>query len=793
MKKFLSILTALICAFALISPSFAELAVPEAVAVIGSEAFADCENAQILTVYNSGATIAEDALTGSGIHTIRCYRDAEEIIAFADRHGINVEYLDEEPSITVWISGKINNLTERQVAAFKQAYPQYATVPVTIVTASEADAVDDLQNADTQPDIFGFAQDQLAVLKNMGKLDPVINAGEIRNRNTAGSVRAAEIGGTLYGYPMTADNGFFLYYDKSVVTDPSSLESILASCEAAGKKFYMEINSGWYQIAYFFGAGCSMSFTVSDTGEFESVDIHYANENGLKAMRNLISTIGSDAFVNGSRVDVAENWAAIVSGTWDSYGAREYLGSNYAAAKMPTVGGDQMMSYGGYKMLGVTPQEDSGRRTLCHALADWLTNGNSQLEHYSEAGWGPSNIAAQQSEAVQGDQALTALAQQDAYAVPQDQIPGGYWGLATGLITEIMEGEFDDATDETILARLQQFEDDIRALTEPESGTDAGISMPTDAFMRWAGDGYAMSSRLESAGYNTDLRFADNNVEIQRDQIDEMIDEGVKVLIIAPIDPTALEAQMARAKAAGIPVISYDRLIMDSDAVSYYTTFDNYLTGVVQGRYIRAALNLDNANGPFNLEITAGDPGDNNAALFYQGAMDTLRPFIQSGKLTVKSGQADFDDVTTAAWKTENAGARAAGIITEYYANDTVHAWLCSNDSTALGVTEALRENYNGDWPIITGQDCDIENVKNIIRGQQSMSVFKDTGDLAAQAAKMAGQIINGQEVDVNDTETYYNGVKKVEAYSYMPGYVDAGNYYEKLIESGIYEEAWLQ
>ena len=592
---------------------------------------------------------------------------------------------------------------------------------------------------------------------------------------------------------MTADNGFFLYYDKSVITDPSSLESILASCEAAGKKFYMEINSGWYQIAYFFGAGCSMSFTVSDAGEFESVDIHYANENGLKAMRNLISTIGSDAFVNGSRVDVAENWAAIVSGTWDSYGAREYLGSNYAAAKMPTVGGDQMMSYGGYKMLGVTPQEDSGRRTLCHALADWLTNGNSQLEHYSEAGWGPSNIAAQQSEAVQGDQALTALAQQDAYAVPQDQIPGGYWGLATGLIDEIMEGEFNDATDEIILARLRQFEDDIRALATPQSGADAGISMPTDAFMRWAGDGYAMSSRLESAGYNTDLRFADNNVEIQRDQIDEMIDEGVKVLIIAPIDPTALEAQMARAKAAGIPVISYDRLIMDTDAVSYYTTFDNYLTGVVQGRYIRAALNLDNANGPFNLEITAGDPGDNNAALFYQGAMDTLRPFIQSGKLTVKSGQADFDDVTTAAWKTENAGARAAGIITEYYANDTVHAWLCSNDSTALGVTEALRENYNGDWPIITGQDCDIENVKNIIRGQQSMSVFKDTGDLAAQAAKMAGQIINGQEVDVNDTETYYNGVKKVEAYSYMPGYVDAGNYYEKLVESGIYEEAWLQ
>ena len=464
LKKSLSILTALIFVLAMIPAAFAELVLPGTTTFIDSEAFAECKDARILTIYNSDAVIAEDALTGSGVQTIRCKRDAAQIIDFASRHNIKVEFLEDDRSLIIWVGGGIADLTEQQTAAFMKAHPEYADVTVSIVTKGEGNAAVDLKETDEQPDIFGFAQDQLIILKNMGKLDPVMNALPIRTRNTAGSVSAAEIGGTLYAYPMTADNGYFLYYDKSVVTDHSSMEAILASCKAAGKNFYMEINSGWYQIAYFFGSGCTLEFNVSNSGMLESVNISYANENGLRAMKSLIKTIGSGVIVNSSDAETAENWAALVSGTWDSARAKKYLGKNFAAARMPTVDGYQMKSFGGFKLLGVTPQRDNKKRELCHALADWLTNESSQMERFSEAGWGPSNIGAQQSEAVQKDPALSALAEQAAYAVPQGQIPGGYWSLAKALVEEIQQGKLNNASDDTIMARLVKFENDIKAL-----------------------------------------------------------------------------------------------------------------------------------------------------------------------------------------------------------------------------------------------------------------------------------------------------------------------------------------
>jgi putative multiple sugar transport system substrate-binding protein len=233
---------------------------------------------------------------------------------------------------------------------------------------------------------------------------------------------------------------------------------------------------------------------------------------------------------------------------------------------------------------------------------------------------------------------------------------------------------------------------------------------------------------------------------------------------------------------------------MESDAVSYYATFDNYMVGTVQGQYIIDTLDLENADGPFNLEITAGDPGDNNAGYFYNGAMDLLKPYIEEGKLVVKSGQVEFDDVATPTWATEVAQSRAENILSSNYADGTnVDVWLCSNDSTALGVENALAANYSGEYPIITGQDCDINNTKNMIAGKQSMSVFKDTRTLASQVVKMVGQILNGEEVDVNDTETYDNGVLVVPSYLCEPVFADANNYKELLIDSGYYTEDQLQ
>ena len=324
-------------------------------------------------------------------------------------------------------------------------------------------------------------------------------------------------------------------------------------------------------------------------------------------------------------------------------------------------------------------------------------------------------------------------------------------------------------------------------------GEKVGVSMPTKDLQRWNQDGANMESQLTEAGYEVELQFASNDPSTQLNQIKTMIGNGCSVLVISAIEGDSLGEALDMAAEYEIPVIAYDRLLMNSDAVSYYATFDNYMVGTVQGNYIVEALDLENAEGPFNLEITAGDPGDNNAGYFYQGAMDVLQPYIDAGKLVVQSGQTAFEEVATAQWKTDEAQKRAENILSTYYTDKNVDVWLCSNDSTALGVETALAANYSGEYPIVTGQDCDIENTKNMIAGKQSMSVFKDTRTLASQVVKMVGQILNGEEVDVNDTETYDNGVIVVPSYLCEPVFADVNNYKELLIDSGYYTEDQLQ
>ena len=318
-------------------------------------------------------------------------------------------------------------------------------------------------------------------------------------------------------------------------------------------------------------------------------------------------------------------------------------------------------------------------------------------------------------------------------------------------------------------------------------GEKVGVSMPTKDLQRWNQDGENMKNLLEEAGYEVDLQFASNDVQQQLNQVTNMINNGAKVVIISAVEGSSLGSALDLAKEKGVVVIAYDRLLMESDAVSYYATFDNYKVGTVQGTYIKDALDLDNAAGPFNLEVTAGDPGDNNALYFYQGALDVLKPYIDAGKLVVKSGQIEFNDVATPTWKTEVAQNRATSVLANYADGSNIDAWLCSNDSTALGVINALEDNYDGEWPIITGQDCDRPNVKKMIEGKQAMSVFKDTRTLAAQVVKMVGQILNGETVDVNDTTTYNNNVITVPSYLCEPVFGSADNYMELLIESGYY------
>ena len=317
-----------------------------------------------------------------------------------------------------------------------------------------------------------------------------------------------------------------------------------------------------------------------------------------------------------------------------------------------------------------------------------------------------------------------------------------------------------------------------------------GVSMPTKDLQRWNQDGDNMKALLEAEGYEVDLQYANNDEKEQLNQVTNMINNGCDVVVIAAVTGDSLGSALDLAAEKNVKVIAYDRLLMKSDAVDYYATFDNYMVGTVQGTYIKDALDLDNAEGPFVMEITAGDPGDNNARYFYQGALDVLQPYIDEGKIVVKSGQIAFDDVATPTWKTETAQARADSILSSFYADGSnIDAWLCSNDSTAMGVINALEDKYDGEWPVITGQDCDKSNVKKMIEGKQSMSVFKDTRTLAAQVVKMVGQIIKGEEVDVNDTETYDNGNKIVPSFLCEPVFGSADNYVELLLDSGYYTE----
>ena len=370
--------------------------------------------------------------------------------------------------IKIWVADNITDFTKTKVDEFMAANPQFAGYTVTVEAVGEGDAAGNvITDVEASADIYGFAQDQIARLVSAGALEEVApeNIDAVKNGNDAGAVAAATVGDTLYAYPLTSDNGYFLYYDKSVVKDPSTLEGIIADCEAAGKNFYMEINSGWYQTAFFFATGAKLTYETDNAGAFTACNADYASDAGLIALKEMIELKSSAAFQSGSSISSATNVGAIVDGTWDSGAAKDLFGENYACAKLPTFTGSdgatyQMSGFGGFKLLGVKPQQDENKLAVCDALAAYLASGEVQLARYEAVGWGPSNLEAQQSEAVQADVALSALAEQLAYTIPQGQYPDQYWPLATSLGDSIISGELTPASsDDDLMAALQSFQD----------------------------------------------------------------------------------------------------------------------------------------------------------------------------------------------------------------------------------------------------------------------------------------------------------------------------------------------
>ncbi|GAA1108144.1 multiple monosaccharide ABC transporter substrate-binding protein [Nocardiopsis composta] len=329
-----------------------------------------------------------------------------------------------------------------------------------------------------------------------------------------------------------------------------------------------------------------------------------------------------------------------------------------------------------------------------------------------------------------------------------------------------------------------------------ENGT-VGISMPTKSWERWVQDGDNMVAHLEEAGYGADLQYAEDVVEDQVAQIENMITKGVDALVIAAVDGEALTEAVESAGEAGIPVIAYDRLIRGTEHVDYYATFDNFEVGVLQARYIERELGLEDTGETFTIELFGGAPDDNNAYFFYDGAMSVLEPYIEDGALEVASGQTEMAQIATTRWDGAVAQDRMDNLLSTHYTDRELDAVLSPFDGISIGVISSLKGagygSQDAPLPVVTGQDAETASVKSIIAGEQTQTVFKDTRELARVAAEMTDAVVRGEEPEVNDTESYDNGVKTVPAMLLEPVSVDAGNYEEVLIGGGYYDEADLR
>ncbi|MCX5583133.1 sugar ABC transporter substrate-binding protein [Streptomyces erythrochromogenes] len=317
-----------------------------------------------------------------------------------------------------------------------------------------------------------------------------------------------------------------------------------------------------------------------------------------------------------------------------------------------------------------------------------------------------------------------------------------------------------------------------------------GIAMPTKSSERWINDGNNMVKEFQAKGYKTDLQYGDNVVENQVSQVENMITKGAKLLVIAAIDGSSLTNVLQKAADAHIPVVSYDRLIRGTKNVDYYATFDNYKVGVLQGSYIVDKLGLKDGKGPFNIELFAGSPDDNNATFFFNGAMSVLKPYVDDKKLIVQSGQTSFNQIATLRWDGGLAQSRMDNLLSKSYTAARVDAVLSPYDGISIGIISSLKGVGYGtgqSLPVVTGQDAELASVKSIIAGEQTQTVYKDTRQLAKTAVQMGDALLTGGKPEVNDTGQYDNGVKTVPAQLLQPVSVDKENYQKVLVDSGQY------
>lgn len=377
--------------------------------------------------------------------------------------------------IKLWAPSETVDLTKEYAEKFIKDNEAYSGYTITVEAMSEADAATGvITDIEAAADIFAFPQDQLTRLVAAGSLTPMTGTAYeawIGENNDAGSVGASKVGDVTYAFPITSDNGYFLYYDKSIVTDVSTLEGILDQCEAAGKSFYFDLDNTWYITSFFFATGAQISYDVDATGAFTACNANWNSDEGLVAYKECIEMVNHKAFADGCDPDsvTAEQIGAMVSGTWEAESMKNILKDNYACAKLPKFTGSdgkeyQMAGFGGFKLLGVKPQTEKGKAVVCLELAQYLSSEEVQLARYEAASSGPSNLKAQQSEAVQADAALSALGAQFAHMTPQGQFPQAFWDAGTALATEVYSKTVTpDSSDDDLMKNLKKFQDDCVA------------------------------------------------------------------------------------------------------------------------------------------------------------------------------------------------------------------------------------------------------------------------------------------------------------------------------------------
>ncbi|MEW2178414.1 multiple monosaccharide ABC transporter substrate-binding protein [Streptomyces sp. NPDC005406] len=351
----------------------------------------------------------------------------------------------------------------------------------------------------------------------------------------------------------------------------------------------------------------------------------------------------------------------------------------------------------------------------------------------------------------------------------------------------------------TLAACGQSSEGGSKGKKEGGKGSTIGIAMPTKSSERWIADGRNMAAEFKKLGYKTDLQYGEDDVDQQVSQVENMITKGVDVLVVAAIDGRALSDVLHQAGEQGIKVISYDRLILGSPDVDYYASFDNEKVGELQAGYIIDKLGLKSGTGkgPFNIELFAGSPDDNNTRYFFQGAWKTLKPYIDKKQIVVRSKQTKLDQITTLRWDGGTAQRRMDDLLTSAYSSDRVDAVLSPYDGISIGIISALKSDGYGTgskpYPVVTGQDAEVASVKSIMAGQQTQTVYKDTRALAKQAVQMADAVLNDKKPEVNDTTTYDNEKKVVPSFLLDPVSVDKTNYRAELVDSGYIKESDLR